>query len=100
MVARHIRRLKILLAATKSTEMIRMFYLIFMIIMLVVSVAMYASMPRPKGLSPQSLTDSGVPTAEDGRDMCIVFGEGWIDDNNVINYGGLYTTAIKASGGK
>ncbi|MGC1547218.1 MAG: hypothetical protein WA777_01710 [Rhodanobacter sp.] len=76
-----------------------MFFVVFLIIMLVISIAMYASMPRPKGLSPQNLTQSGVPTAEDGRDMCVVFGEAWIDDNNAINYGGIYTSPIKSSGG-
>ena len=77
-----------------------MFMLVYLIIMLIITIAMYASMPRPKGIQPQTLTESGMPTAQDGRDLCVVFGEGWIDDNNTINYGGLYTTAIKASSGK
>ena len=74
-------------------------FLIYMIIMLVVAVAVYASMPKPPSTQPQSLTDGGVPLASDGRDMCVVFGEVWIDDNNVCNYGALYTVAIKSSGG-
>ena len=73
---------------------------VYLIVMLVVAIAVYASMPKPKGVGPQALTDSGVPTAEDGRDMCVVFGEVWIDDNNVINYGALSTAPIKTSGGK
>lgn len=73
---------------------------IYLIVLLVVAIAVYASLPKPPSQAPQSLSDSGVPLAEDGRDMCVLFGENWIDDNNVLNYGALYTQPIKASGGK
>jgi hypothetical protein len=74
-------------------------FLAYLLITLVVAIAVYASMPKPPSNAPQELTDSGVPLASDGRDMCVVFGEVWIDDNNVCNYGALYTVAIKSSGG-
>ena len=77
-----------------------MFFVVFLIIMLVVTAAMYASMPRPKGVTPQNLTESDVPTAQDGRDLCVLFGEGWVDDNNVINFGALSTSPIPSNGGK
>lgn len=73
---------------------------IYLIVMLVVAIAVYASMPKPKSIGPQALSDSDVPTAQDGRDMSVVFGDCWIDDNNCINYGNLRTTPIKSSSGK
>lgn len=73
---------------------------VYLIVMLVVAIAVYASMPKPKSVGSHSLADSDVPLAEDGRDMCVVFGEVWIDDNNVINYGALSTSPIKSSSGK
>lgn len=73
---------------------------IYLIVMLIIAIAVYASMPKPPTAAPAALSDSGVPLASDGRDMCVIFGECWIDDNNVLNYGALYTHPIKASGGK
>ncbi len=73
---------------------------IYLIIMLVVAIAAYVSMPKPPVQAPSAITDSGVPLASDGRPMCVIFGENWIDDNNVMNYGALYTIPIKSDGGK
>lgn len=73
---------------------------IYFIVILIVAIAAVASMPHPPSSAPQSLTDSGVPLASDGRAMCVIFGECWIDDNNVLNYGAVYSQPIKASGGK
>lgn len=73
---------------------------IYLIVMLIVVIATIAMMPHPPSAAPQSLSDGGVPLASDGRAMCVIFGECWIDDNNVSNYGAVYSTPIKAEGGK
>ena len=73
---------------------------IYLIVMLIVMIAAVASMPHPPSSAPQSLSDSGVPLASDGRDMCVIFGECWIDDNNVLNYGAITNRPIKATSGK
>ena len=73
--------------------------MIWIIVMLVVALAVAMSMPTPKPVGPAAMTDGDVPLAEDGRDMCVVFGEGVIDDNNVLNYGAIHTMPIKSDGG-
>ena len=73
------------------------YYLIVMVVVLIITVA---SMPKPKSQKPPALGDFQVPTAQDGRDVCMIFGTVWIDDPNIINYGQLTTLPIHASGGK
>lgn len=70
-----------------------------MIILMIIALAMAMSMPGPQSVGPAALTDGDVPLAEDGRDMCVVFGECVISDNNVLNYGAITTTPIKSDGG-
>lgn len=73
----------------------------YYIIMLVVSLAVSLAMrPKPQNAKPPALADFSVPTAEEGRDIQVIFGEVWIDDPNVLWYGNLRTTPIKAEGGK
>ncbi len=73
---------------------------VILIIALLAAVYVYATLPSaPKKKSP-SLADLGVPTAEDGREIMMVFGEVWIKDNNVLWYGNRTTTPIQATSGK
>ncbi len=64
---------------------------------IVLSIAMR---PRPQSQKPPALADFSVPTAEEGREVLVIFGEVWVDDPNVLAYGDLRTTPIKAKGGK
>lgn len=73
------------------------FYIIMLVISLAVSIAMR---PKPQNAKPPALADFSVPTAEEGRDIQVIFGECWIDDPNVLWFGDLRTTPIKADGGK
>lgn len=73
----------------------------FYIIMLIISIAVsYAMRPKPQNAKPPALTDFSVPTCEEGRDIQVIFGEVWIDDPNVLWYGDLRTSPIKAESGK
>lgn len=73
----------------------------YYIIMLVVSLAVSLAMrPKPQNAKPPALADFSVPTAEEGRDVQVIFGENWVEDPNVLYYGNLRTTPIKAEGGK
>ncbi len=72
-------------------------YIIMLVISLAVSIAMR---PKPQNAKPPALADFSVPTAEEGRDIQVIFGECWIDDPNVLWFGDLRTTPIKADGGK
>lgn len=73
---------------------------VILIVMLVAAIYVYATMPSPPSKQPPALGDLGVPTAEDGREIMMIFGEGWIDDNNVLWYGDLTTTPIQTDEGK
>lgn len=71
-------------------------YWVVMCVVLIISVAM---MPKPKNAKPPALTDFDVPTAEDGREIPDFGGVVWFDDPNVLWYGDLSTSPIKAKGG-
>lgn len=71
------------------------------VVMLVVSfVLSYALAPKPAQPPKPSLEDFDFPTAEEGRPIPVVFGDVWISGPNILWYGDLDTTAIKAKGGK
>ena len=73
------------------------YYIIVLVISLIIGIAMA---PKPQNAKPPAVTDFSVPTAEEGRDIQVLFGENWITDPNVLYYGKLRTTPIKADGGK
>ena len=63
-------------------------------------VAAYALAPKPQTQPPAGLDDIDAPTAEDGKEIAVVFGCCWLRGPNVVYYGNLRTTPIKSSGGK
>jgi len=73
---------------------------IYIIELIVAVIAVVALTPKPKNAQPSSLQDFDVPTAEDGREVIDICGTVWIDDPNVIWYGDLSTTPIRADSGK
>lgn len=63
-------------------------------------VVSYAMMPKPQNAKPAGLGDFQVPTAEEGREIPVLFGTKDIKSPNVVWYGHLKTVAIKKKGGK
>lgn len=57
-------------------------------------------MPKPQNAKPASLEDFDVPTAEDGREIPVLFGTRDIEAPNCVWYGDLKAKAIKKKGGK
>lgn len=74
--------------------------LVYFIVMVAVTLLSLALAPGPKSQKPPLLGDFSVPTAQDGRDITMIFGTVWIDDPNIINYGNLRTRPIHAKSGK
>lgn len=72
-------------------------YIAYAILVVAVAIAMR---PKTQNSKPPSLTDFSVPTAEEGRDIKMIFGTAWIPDPNVLWYGNLRYIPIKAEGGK
>lgn len=56
--------------------------------------------PKPQSQKAAGLGDIQVPTAEEGREIPVLFGTRDIDGPNVVWYGDLKTVAIKSKGGK
>jgi hypothetical protein len=63
-------------------------------------IASYALTPKPQSMKPAGINEIEAPTAEEGREMPVLFGCREIKSPNVVWYGHLKTTAIKSSGGK
>jgi hypothetical protein len=75
-------------------------FLAYLAIMIISSYLAAALAPKPPEPKPGSVTDLGVPTAEEGRAIPVVFGTAWIKDSNVVWYGNLRTTKIVSKSGK
>jgi len=72
-------------------------YLALLVASVLISQALAPKPPQPK---PAALSDFDVPTAEEGRQIPVVFGEVWIKGSNVLWYGDLRSTPIRKKGGK
>lgn len=71
-----------------------------LIILVVAAILSYALAPKPPIPKPAALTDFDVPTAEEGRAIPWVWGEGWLKGYNVLWYGDLGSIPVKSKGGK
>lgn len=69
-------------------------------IMIVSALLSYALAPKPKPPKPASITDFDVPTAQEGREIPVIFGTVWVTGPNVLWYGDLGTAPIKKKSGK
>jgi len=69
-------------------------------ILIIALIIGYALAPKPPIPKPPSLDDFDVPTAEEGRAIPWVWGEGWLTGYNVLWYGDLGTDPIQQSSGK
>ncbi len=63
-------------------------------------VAVVALTPKPQSQAPAGINEIDVPTAEEGREISVLFGCKDIRGPNVVWYGDLKTKSIMASGGK
>lgn len=91
-----------LLPARTGPEPVLAVFNVFVQIGLIILSALiqYAVGPKPKPPKPASITDFDVPTAEEGREIPVVFGEVWITGPNVLWYGDLRSEPIRKKGGK
>lgn len=72
-------------------------YIAVFVVALVVS---YALAPKPQNQPPSGLGDIKAPTAEEGREIPVLFGTRDMEGPNVVWYGHLRTVAIRKKGGK
>lgn len=72
-------------------------YLIILIATIAISLAMA---PKPPQRAPESVEDSGIPTADPSRFAPVLFGTRTIKKSNVVWFGDLLTIPIYADSGK
>jgi hypothetical protein len=60
----------------------------------------YSMIPKPESRPPAGLGDIKVPTAEEGREIPVLFGTKDVEGPNVVWYGDFAAKPVKAKGGK
>lgn len=72
-------------------------WVVAFVVAIVVGVALQ---PKAQSVPPAGLGDFKVPTAEEGREIPVLFGTRDMEGPNIVWYGDLSTVAIKKKGGK
>ena len=72
----------------------------YIVVFVVALVAGYALQPKPQTQPPAGLNEIQTPTAEEGREIPVLFGTRMCKGANVVWYGDLATKAVKSKGGK
>ena len=72
----------------------------YVAVFIVALVVAHAMAPKPQSQPPAGLGDIQAPTAEEGREIPVLFGTRRLKGPNVVWYGDLRTEAIRKSGGK
>lgn len=73
----------------------------YIVVWVVAMAVSYALQPKQQStIKPAGLGDFTVPTAEDGREIPVLFGTRDVKGPNVVWYGDLRVVAVKKKGGK
>lgn len=67
----------------------------YIAVFIVALVVAYAMAPKPQNAKPMGLDDITTPTAEEGREIGVLFGTRLIEGSNLVWYGDLRTEAIR-----
>lgn len=70
-------------------------FLLSIVVSIAISAIAYALAPKPKVPKPGAAQDMEVPTAEAGRPIPVIFGEGTIKSPNVLYYTEVNTQEYK-----
>lgn len=60
----------------------------------------YLTRPKPVKPKPAALSEFDLPIADEGTPQCVIFGDCWTGDWQVLSYGDFRTKAIKTKSGK
>lgn len=72
----------------------------FIVIFIAVLVLSLAMMPKPQTAPPAGLGDIKAPTAEEGREIPVLFGTRDVEGPNCVGYWRLRAIPVKGGGGK
>jgi hypothetical protein len=67
----------------------------YVAVFIVALVVAYAMTPKPTDAKPRTLSDVTAPTAEDGREVPVLFGTKMLEGPNCVGYGDLKAVAIR-----
>jgi len=73
---------------------------IYIIIYVIALIAAYALMPKPQSQPPPGIDSIKTATAEEGREIPVLFGTKIINSPNIVWYGNFRTVAVKKKAGK
>lgn len=89
------------LAAGEIKTVLAFINFLWAIGMLVASYTIQALLtPKPTKPKPAGFEEFDFPQIEEGTPQCVVFGDVWIPDWQVLWYGNYRTSAVKSKGGK
>ena len=71
--------------------------LVIAIVMALISIYLA---PKPSTPKPAQLSEGDVPTAEEGKEIAVVFGDVLVKESNVVWYGDMRTQPIIKDTGK
>jgi hypothetical protein len=72
----------------------------FAIVWVISFVAAFAMMPKPQSAPAPGLSEFTAPTAEEGREIPVLFGTRVMEAPNIVWWGDLQTVAVRKKGGK
>lgn len=72
----------------------------YVVVFIVAFLVAYSMMPKPTNAPPAGLADIQAPTAEEGREIPVLFGTRDLNGPNVVWYGDFAAVAVKKKGGK
>lgn len=72
----------------------------YVAVFVVALVVAYNAIPKPQNAPPPGFGDVKVPTAEEGREIGVLFGTRNLKGPNVLWYGDFSAEAITKKGGK
>lgn len=68
---------------------------VYVLVFIASLVLTYAMMPKPQSQPPAALNEIKVPTAEEGREIPVLFGARDIESPNIVWYGDFKTETVK-----
>lgn len=73
---------------------------VYFIVFVISLVAGLSMVPKPQSQPPPGYGDVKVPTAEEGREIAVLFGTRDVEGPNVVWSGDFRAVAVKKKGGK
>ncbi len=97
-----VKTLSVEMIATGEVKVVYAFFnFLWAITALIASYAIQALLtPKTDPQKPAALEDFDFPQFEEGTPQAVVFGDIWTEDQFILWYGNLRTSAIKSGGGK